>query len=255
MGNFTYYLSANASFSKNKIIEQSEQQRAYDWMNRTGNPIGTPFGYVFDRYFTENDDLTKFPDQSQLGEILPGDLKYKDLNNDNIIDQNDQMEIGKPSIPDFFYGINAGFSYKGVDFNVLFQGVSGVDKIFSGSLVYEFVNGKGNVTKAQLGRWTPGSGQNATYPRLAIQQFSNNRQSSNYWIKDGSYMRLKTIELGYTLNKPVTEKLHLGKIRVYINAYNLFTWSKIDFTDPESSADGTNYPIPRIISAGLNIGF
>lgn len=255
IGDFAYAISANASFARNKILEQKEQNRAYDWMIRTGKPIGTRFGYVFDRFFTENDDLSALPNQSQLGEVKPGDLKYKDLNNDMIIDENDQTVIGKPSIPEFYYGINAGLSYKGIDLNLLFQGVSSVDKSYSGSLIYEFVGGKGNVSERHLDRWTPGSGQNAGYPRLAIQQFSNNRVSSSFWLNNGSFLRLKTIELGYTFNESLVQKIHLKKLRVYANAYNLFTFSKIDFVDPESTSDGTNYPISKMISAGLNIGF
>lgn len=255
VGDFGYFISANATAAKNSIIEQKEQPRAYEWMERTGNPIGSRFGYVFDRYFTEDDDFSQLPDQSQLGNVFPGDLKYKDLNGDNIIDDNDQMRIAKSSVPQFYYGVNAGFNFKGIDFSILFQGVAETEKVFSGSLIYEFVGGKGNVTKEHLGRWITGSGQNASYPRLSIQHFSNNRASSNYWVKDGSFLRLKTVELGYSLSKPVLEKLKLEKLRVYVNAYNLFTWNKFDFTDPETASDGTNYPIPSIVSVGFNIGF
>lgn len=251
VGDFSYFISSNATFAKDKIIEQKEQQRAYDWMIQTGNRIGTKYGYVFDRFFTEADNFSALPDQSMLGQVHPGDLKYKDLNGDNIIDNNDQMKIGEAGLPEIYYGLNGGVSFKGIDFSVLFQGVSSTEKLFSGSMVYEFIGGKGNVTDAQLGRWTPGSGQDATYPRLAIQQFSNSRASSTFWVKDCSYLRLKTIELGYSLPKSVIEKVHLNKVRVYTNAYNLLTWSKLKFPDPETSSYGIN----SIVSVGLNIGF
>jgi TonB-linked SusC/RagA family outer membrane protein len=254
-GGFEYFLNANATFTKNIIIEQKEQPKLYEWMERTGNPIDSRFGYVFDRYFTENDDFSQLPDQSQLGTVRPGDLKYKDLNGDNIIDLNDQKLIGSSYVPKLFYGLNAGFNFKGIDFNVLFQGMRGTDQIFSGSMVYEFINGKGNVTKKHLGRWTTGSGQNATYPRLAIEESSNNRQPSDYWVMDGSYLRLKTIELGYPCTPSVLKKIYLKKLRLYLSGYNLLTWSKIDFTDPETTASGTNYPVSSMISAGLNLGF
>lgn len=255
VGDFSYFISTNATFVRNKIINQKEEQRAYDWMVRTNNPIETKFGYVFDRFFTENDNFTELPDQSLLGQVHPGDLKYKDLNGDNLIDENDQMKIGKSEVPELFYGVNAGINFKGIDLSILFQGASGMDKVFTGSLAYEFVGGKGNVTKEHLGRWKPGSGQNATYPRLGVQQTSNSRKTSTFWIKDGSYLRLKTIELGYTLPNSIIEKVHLTKLRIYANAYNLFTWSKIKSVDPETSSDGSNYPIPSIVSVGLNIGF
>jgi len=122
MGDFSYFLSANGLMAKSNIVEQAEEYRAYDWMKRTGNPIGSQFGYVFDRYFTEADDLASLPDQSQLGLYQAGDLKYKDLNNDGFINENDQRLIGKADLPELFYGVNLGIAYKAFDFKVLFQG-------------------------------------------------------------------------------------------------------------------------------------
>ena len=254
-GDFNCYLSANATLAKNEILEQSEEIRAYDWMVRTGNPIGSKFGYTFDRYFTELDDFSSLPDQSQLGSIQPGDLKYKDLNGDNVIDDNDISLIGKSRTPELFYGLSAGMSFKGFDVNILFQGVSGLDVYYTGDLNFAFVDGKGNVNERHLGRWTPGSEQSATYPRLSIGSAQNNRVNSDYWLKDGSYIRLKTVEIGYTIPESISEKLRISKLRIYTSGYNLFTWDKIDFNDPESAADGLGYPISRYITAGLNISF
>jgi TonB-linked SusC/RagA family outer membrane protein len=254
-GKLNYYVSFNATMVKSKILEQAEEYREHDWMVRTGNPIGAKFGYTFDRYFTEDDDISSLPDQSQLGSVQPGDLKYKDLNGDMVIDENDISMIGKSSTPEVFYGISAGMAFAGFDVNVLFQGISKIDRYYKGDLNFEFQNGKGNVNERHLGRWQPGSGQSATYPRLSVGSAQNNRVNSDFWLKDGSYLRLKTLEIGYTIPASLTEKLNISKFRIYTSGYNLFTWDKIDFTDPESATNGMGYPITKYVTAGLNISF
>lgn len=255
IGGFKYFVSANGLIAKNKIVEQAEQSRNYEWMERTGQMIGAQFGYVFDRYFTEADDLSALPDQSQLGSYQAGDLKYKDLNDDGIIDDNDMRMIAKSDLPQTFYGISGGFEVAGFDFRILLQGATDFDRFFDGNAIYEFVGGKGNVTERHLGRWQTGAGQNATYPRLGIQQVSNNRVKSDYWKEDGSYLRLKTIEFGYSFNDKLLEKVKMKKLRIYVSGYNLATWGKFDFADPEATNNLQAYPISSYLTAGVNIGF
>lgn len=254
-GKFSYFVSANATLAKNKILEQAEEARAYDWMERTGHPIGSKFGYVFDRYFTEEDDFSSLPDQSQLGSVQPGDLKYRDLSGDGIIDEEDMTLVGKSGTPEFFYGFSGGFSFGGFDVSVLFQGISGIERYYKDALTFEFLGGKGNVNSRHLQAWTPGSGQSAGYPRLSIGSAQNNRVNSDYWLKDASYLRLKSLEVGYTVPAVASGKIGLSGVRVYVAGYNLMTWDDIEFTDPESAANGIGYPVARYLSAGLNISF
>ena len=164
------YLSANGTYASNKIIAQNEETREYEWQYRTGHSIGSRFGYLFDRFFTENDNLTSLPDQSSLGEIIPGSLKYIDISGDNIIDDRDITYLGKGDFPEIWYGFSGGFDYKGFDFNFQFSGVANRTIMYSGDLAYAINNGKGSVNEWHLDRWQTGDGQNASYPSLSINQ-------------------------------------------------------------------------------------
>jgi TonB-linked SusC/RagA family outer membrane protein len=255
-GDFRYYITANVTFVENKILEQREEDRAYEWMVRTGNPVGSQFGYVFDRYFTEEDDFSTLPDQSLLGKVMPGDLKYQDLNGDNIINENDQKIIGKSSVPETYFGLNMGLEYKGFGLDILFQGMTNVEQYFNGAMIFEFSGGRGNVTSTHLNRWNPGDGQDAGYPRLGIQDVSNNRVKSDYWIKDISLIRLKSAQLTYSFDENFVKNVEwVRKFEIYLSGYNLFTWSGVDLFDPETSANGQHYPITSYYTLGFNIGF
>lgn len=252
---FSYSINANYSFSKNKIVYQDEEYREFPWMYRTGNALNTRFGYVFDRFFTEEDDVASLPDQSLLGGTQkPGDLKYKDLNNDKVIDEKDMTAIGNPKPPKANYGIGAGMQYKGVDLNVLFHGAYGGTSYYNNYTYWAFHDRTGNVLEHHLDRWKPGSGQSAGYPRLSLSN-SNNTATSSYWVKENSFLRLKYIELGYTLPIQISQKAGMSKARVFVNGQNLFCWDKVGIIDPELEDGGMSFPIQRTISVGLNIVF
>jgi len=258
--NFEYFVKGNFSIAQNKVVYSNEQFRNHPWMYTTGHPSGCRYGYVFDRYFVESDfDANNKPvadiaDQSLLGTTQPGDLKYKDLSNDGVIDANDQTVIGDPKIPEINYGINLGFKTCGFDFNALIMGTGNSTTYNSGYTYWDF-NGKiGNVLEHHLGRWVPGSGQNATYPRLSIAG-TNNYVSSSYWVQDNSFVRFKYVELGYTLPSKVSKKIGASKVRFFVNGNNLFVWSNVKDKDPELQENGLAYPIPRTYSVGLNLNF
>jgi TonB-linked SusC/RagA family outer membrane protein len=254
IGEFGYHLGLNLSKFSNRIVFQDEQYREYPWMYRTGKELGTRFGYTFERFFTENDDMSQLPDQSLLGSQRPGDLKYKDLNNDNVINDSDFGPIGKPKMPEINYGITTGFSYKGLSLSVMFHGTKNGTSYWSGPTYWEFYNKTGNVLKHHLDRWQPGSGQSAGYPRLTLSN-TNNTQTSSYWVKDNSFLRLQFVELGYTLPQDISKKAGMSKTRIFVNANNLYCWDKMGIIDPEMIDGGLDYPIQRTISIGLNIGF
>ena len=253
--NLSYYVNMNYSFARNKIVYQNEEYREYPWMYTTGSALNSRYGYVFDRYFTEEDNITSLPDQSVLGGAQqPGDLKYKDLNNDGRIDENDMTVIGNPKAPKGNYGVGLGVEYKGIDLNVLFHGAHGGTSYYDNYTYWAFHNKTGNVLEHHLDRWRPGSGQSADYPRLSLSN-SNNTVTSSYWLKENAFLRLKYIELGYTLPIHISQKAGMSKARIFVNGQNLFCWDKTGIIDPELEDGGLAFPIQRTISAGLNIVF
>jgi len=251
---FSYFVQLNYSFAQNKIVYQDEIYQNYPWMYKTGHPLDTRFGYVFDRYYTENDNIASLPDQSLLGTQQPGDLKYKDLNGDGVIDNNDMQAIGKSKLPTTTYGISLGMQYKGFDCNVLFHGAAGSSIALSGPTYWDFYNQTGNVLEHHLGRWQPGDGQSAGYPRLTLTN-TNNYTGNSYWIKDNSFIRLKYVEIGYTLPLHISKKAGMSKARIFVNGNNLYCWDKLGVFDPELSDAGTAFPIQRTFSAGFNVSF
>jgi len=252
---FSYFIGVNYSFAENKIVYRDEQIRNHPWMYRTGYPVDSRFGLVFDRYFTENDDITSLPNQSAQGaQQTAGDLKYADLNNDHVIDANDEKMIGNPVLPTTNYGINFGAQFKGFDVSVFFHGARGGTRYCSGVTYWDFNDRLGNVLEHHLDRWQPGSGQDAAYPRLSLNN-QNNYAPSSYWVKDNSFIRLKYIEIGYTLPAQISQKVGMSKARIFVNGNNLFCWDKTGVTDPELKDDGLTFPVQRTLSVGLNISF
>ena len=231
-----------------------EESRNYPWMYHTGHPFETRFGYVFDRFFTEQDDIANLPDQSLLGSQQPGDLKYKDLNGDNVIDDNDITKIGDAKAPEINFGINLGIAFKGFDFNVLFQGTKNSTTYNSGYTYWEFVNKIGNVLDHHLSRWTPGSDQSAGYPRLTLSN-TNNFATNSYWVQDNSFVRLKFMELGYTFPVKLVSNLKMSGIRIFINGNNVLLWDKVKQKDPEIQDNGISYPLLRTFSLGISARF
>lgn len=254
-GDFGYFFNVNYSVTEDKIVNQNEVYREYPWMYRTGKALSTRFGYQFDRFFTEEDDIASLPSQAvQGGTQRPGDLKYKDLNDDKVIDDNDYCSIGNPKMPRGNYGIGMGVQFKGLDATVSFHGTHGGTSYYSGYTYWAFNNRIGNVLEHHLDRWQPGSGQSADYPRLSLSN-SNNTATSSYWVKDNSFVRLKYVELGYTFPLRLSKKAGMTKARIFVNGYNLFCWDKMGIIDPELNDGGLYFPIQRTISVGLNLGF
>jgi TonB-linked SusC/RagA family outer membrane protein len=252
IGNFNYYIAPNV-FSLQKITEyQDEISRPYSWMVRTGQRDDQTFGYEADGLFQNQAEINS--SAKILGYTpVPGDIKYKDLNNDGILNELDIKAL-KNNNPIWYYGLNVGFNYKGFDFSALLQGVQNRYIYVSGATEWAFQSsGLGQAFEQNLGRWTPATAATATQPRLTIGTNPNNEATSSYWLHDGSYIRLKNIELGYTLPKVVTNKLKLASVRFFVNSLNTFTHSAYDRVDPEVFGNG--YPLQKVVNAGLNVKF
>jgi TonB-linked SusC/RagA family outer membrane protein len=252
LGRFHYFVAPNASLLKSTSVFSDEVPQNYPWMQRTGLPSGQPFGYVAEGLFQTAGEADASP--TVVGYTAQaGDIKYRDLNADGFIDANDVTAIGHRK-PLLFYGLNLGFNGLGFDFSALLQGVENRQYFYNGAPVYEFQNnGRGQAFAHHLNRWTPESGTQATYPRLTIGQNINNHVNSSYWLKSGDYLRLKNVELGYTLPAAISQRIRLATVRVFLNGTNLATRADFDEVDPETYSGV--YPMLRAYSGGINIKF
>ncbi len=264
-GTLDFTLRGNFTYSKNKIVERDEENTVYYYLMQEGHRVNQAMGLVALGLFKDYDDIRNSPKQT-FGTLMPGDIKYKDVNGDGVIDNNDKVAIGATTRPNLTYGFGTSLIWKGFDLSVLFQGVGKSTFFIDGSTVHMFRNGDGggNVLKqmAFSNRWIPSeiSGTkdtedpNADYPRLTYGWNSNNMQSSTFWLKNGAYIRLKTLDFGYTIPSSLTRKFHCSKIRVYFTGTNLLTWSAFDLWDPElASSDGKTYPLSKTFSLGINV--
>lgn len=247
---FSYFVSANAALQKTEVLYIDEVFRPYPWMSRTGNVIGQQYGYIADGFFQQNDDFINTP---TIDGYTPqaGDIKYRDLNDDGVINQFDQAPIYTDK-PMFIYGISAGFAWKGFDLSLLLQGVQNRDIYLSGNGYWEFQNnGFGQAYEHHLNRWTPATAATASYPRLGIGTNPNNQAFSSFWVRNGSYARLKNVEVGYTLPSAVTRVVKLQSARFFVSGLNLLTFSSLDGVDPEVYNGA--YPLQKLVNIGLNI--
>ena len=252
-GNFTY--------SKSKILEYDEQYSHYAYSRNSGFRVDQARGLIALGLFKDYDDIRYSPDQSALKgdfEIAPGDIKYKDVNGDGKINDNDIVPIGSTTKPNLIYGFGISAQWKGFDFNVLFQGVGESSFFINGFTVYPFSQGSwGNILTDVVGNyWSLGKNEDihAKYPRLTYGNNSNNNRASTYWLRDGSYLRLKNLEIGYTLPKAFVSKMHIQNVRFYFMATNLLTFSEFDLWDPElGSSNGQQYPLSRTFTLGMTI--
>ncbi len=253
---FNYFVSANASLQKTELLYSNEVNQPYDYMRRTGQPVGQPFGFTADGLFQSQAEIdhggkNNGPAPTFLGYTpQPGDIKYKDLNGDGVINQLDITSIGSAK-PQLVLGLNFGFDYKGFDFSALFQGIRNINNYLSGNSYWEFQNGGfGQAYTQQLDRWTP-SNPNASYPRLGIGSNTNNQAFSSYWYRKADYLRLKNAEIGYTVPARFSNIIKLPSVRVFANGLNLFTITSLKDVDPEVYNGA--YPIQRVFNIGVNV--
>jgi hypothetical protein len=251
----TYNVQGNISFARNKIKFMDEESKPYPYLYNTGQPLGQLYGLTAIGFFQSQNDIDNSP--TQFGKLIPGDLKYKDLNGDGLINDNDAGPIGSTSTPEVFYGMSLSAQWKNIDLSCLFQGAGNVNIILNNQAAYEFWN-HGNVMEQHLGRWTPTTAATATYPALHYSVNANNHRFSSFFLKDASYTRLKNVEVGYTFNRPGIKRLiGISSVRLFANAQNVFTWDKVGGTfDPEiPSGNGAVYPQQRVINFGASVDF
>jgi hypothetical protein len=248
--NLHYFVDLNVWYAKNKIVYNAETVQKDPYRNLTGRPINQPFLLQAIDFFKDQPDIDASPKQI-FALVQPGDIKYKDQNNDDIIDQNDYYPIGKSEIPELTYGLHTGLEYKGFDLDIFFQGTANCSVYLTGYDFYAFQN-DGKISSLAQGRWTPETAERATYPRLTSYNNLNNFQPSSFWQRNGSFIKLRSIELGYDISEKVVKKIRLDNARVFINGTNLFSLDHVDIADPETL---TGYPAVRSFSIGAKIQF
>ena len=195
-----------------------------------------------------------------MQDLKPGDLKYRDMNGDGFIDDRDETFIGYSDVPENTYALTLGADYKGWGFSVMFQGVDHVSRYYDAEAMYAFING-GKVKEHHLDRWNPAVSEaenlaNASYPLLHYANYGDHNQRLNsFFLQNGAFLRLKNIELSYTLPENWIKHIGMSQCRLYVNANNLITWDHLDdLVDPESN--GSNmYPICKTVNFGLNVTF
>ncbi len=257
---FRYNLGLTYTHAKNEIVSMDEPALKTEYRKREGHPINQYFGLVCDGFLTQNDLNNPDLPKSTFGSQKVGDLKYRDMNKDGFIDERDETYIGYSDIPENTYAFTVGCDYKGWGFSVMFQGVDRVSRYYDAEAMFAFVNG-GKVREHHLERWNPALSEaenlkQATYPLLHYAGSGNHNQRLNsFFLKNGSFMRLKNIELSYSLPQSWIKKAGMSNCRLYVNANNLITWDHLDnLCDPESN--GSNrYPIMKSVNLGINVKF
>lgn len=260
VNDFSYYVSANWSCEQSKLLYMDEQEVPEEYLRQTGRPAGAIYGLVADGFFTTREEIEKSPVIEGFENIQPGDIKYKDLNNDKVINEFDRTVIGGDK-PYSYFGIGLGFKWRGLDFSMFWQGAYNRDLYLQDWTLLEGfqANGRyyGQAYENMLGRWTPETAESATFPRLTAGGNEYNRGNgwnSSFWLRSGNFIRLKDISLGYNLPDSFCNN-YLGglRLKIFVNGQNLFTKSACDLVDPEVGF--TSYPLQRCISTGINIRF
>lgn len=265
LGQVDLTLRGNLTYAQNEVLEYDESNVFYPYRKTEGYRWNQTRGLISLGLFKDYDDIRNSPTQ-MWGTVMPGDIKYKDVNGDGVINDDDEVPIGSTSTPNLIYGIGLSASWKGVDINVHFQGAGESSYMINGSAVWAFSDGLwGNILTdmAKPGnRWISSeiSGNpatenpNAKYPRLSYGANWNNNRNSTFWMRSGSYLRFKTLEIGYTLPKSWTNKIHFGDVRIYFLGNNLAVWDSLKLWDPEiTSENGMKYPLSKSYTLGLTV--
>ena len=253
-GDWSLSVMGNYSFNRNKVLED-DSTAAYPWQSTIGNKVGQRFGLVALGLFESKEEIAASP--VQTGDTRPGDIKYKDINGDGLINEYDEVPIGWGNVPEIIYGVGFSVGWKNLSLTAMFQGAAHVDAMLSGEGVLPFAqgSGRGNLLSNITDRWTEQNPrQDAFYPRLSIGTINMNYEKSTWWLKNTSYLRLKNVELSYTLPDRWMKHIRLENARIFIQGVNLLTFSPFDIWDVELG-DGRGAAYPNISSASLGLSF
>lgn len=263
VGDVNLTIRGNMTYSKNEILERDEAYNVYEYQMDEGHRVDQAKGLIALGLFKDYDDIRNSPRQD-FGSVQPGDIKYKEVNGDGVINDGDRVAIGATTKPNLIYGMGISAQWKGLDVNLHFQGAGKSTFFIDGPSVYAFSSGTwGNILSDLVeNRWIDSSisnnpateNPNASYPRLSYGGSGNNFRQSTYWLRNGSYLRLKTLEIGYSLPKSMVNKIHFNSMRLFFIGTNLLTFSSFKLWDPElGSSNGEKYPLAKMFTLGLSV--
>lgn len=251
-GDFSYAIGGTFSYLTSKIINDNQAYQEYDYLYHKGNRLGQKYGLEVVGFFQDQMDINNSPSQT-FSTVAPGDIKYKDQNGDNVIDEKDVVKMFGSGMPRFYFGFDFTLAYKNFEVYADFQGLTGVTVSLLNSPLYKPLVNNGNISKTFLNRETPWSmadKENATMPRLTTLENKNNYRQNSLWYKDGSFIKLRSLVLSYTFKKEMTR---FADVKVFVEGNNLFSLDNIRFTDPEQLQMG--YPSTRSFWTGVKFNF
>ncbi len=264
IGDFRYQISPSLAFVRNKIVDMYEVPPMYSYLSRIGLPVGQPFGYDLFEFYNEGTEErykaaygTDMPDQKI--DLKYGDAVYVDLNADGVIDENDQKPLGYTEQPEITWSVNSSLNWKGLDFSMLWVGAGHTSRSLNGYFRAQF----GSTNTSALAQWVADNSwtednPNAILPRISITNRVHNNHDSRAWLVNSRYVRLKNVELGYTINKPKWLPI-LNYIRFYVSGQNLLTFADFKGNDPEAPGQGLDYgvryPMTRVYNFGFQVNF
>ena len=256
IGDLTFNLGGAFNYNKNEIKEMAEEPKAYDNLVETGNPLQSTYGLVAIGLFKDEADIASSPAQN-FSTVRPGDIKYQDINNDGVIDANDKTKIGYSAYaPELFYNFHAGAEYKGIGINLMFQGVGRYTANLSAKgMFWPLLNTTSLSQQYYDGRWSPSNPDvNAAFPRLSTSSNANNYQTSTYWQRNRSFLKLRNVEVYYNLPASLMQKTGFMKTaKVYVRGIDLLCFNHLDEADPECY--GVSAPLNKSVVAGVQLSF
>lgn len=254
-GTFTYATSKADEWEEPDYAETP-------WLSRVGQSLSQTWGYIAERLFIDDAEVKNSP--TQIGKYMAGDIKYRDVNRDGKISELDKVPIGFPTTPEINYGFGLSVGYRGLDASFFFQGSARQSFWLDLGKITPFLDG--NSDDGLTGHnavldvfandyWSENNRDAyALWPRLANYTVDNNNQTSTWFMQDASFLRLKSVELGYTLPRKLSEKVHLQNLRLYVSGTNLLCFSRFKLWDPEMAGNGLGYPVQRVFNIGVNVG-
>ncbi len=257
ISDFSYTIQGNVSFTKNKVTSMVEVAGMNSWEYRTGQAVMQQWGLQVsdEKFFKDQSDIDASP-KSSYGSVQPGDVKYVDQNGDKVIDSQDFVPLGNTSVPEWNFGLTLGCEYKGFDFNVLFTGIANRSLFISNNVLWGMQDN--NKITAEVAENSWGVSSTPQYPRLTNQVNLNNYQRSSLWLKNMDFLRIQTLEIGYSLPKKMLSKANISEVRFFVNGYNLFSFdsmSKYNLSAEIPNAGVTLYPETRVINIGTSLKF
>ena len=257
-----FYITArgNFTYTTNEILVNGEPEFQNENLSRIGYPINQQWGYLAERLFVDQEDIDNSPEQfngfSSSNAYLPGDIKYTDVNSDGAINELDMVPIGKPYVPEIVYGFGFSMGYKNIDLSMFMQGTARTSFFIQPENISPFVNERNAMSIIADNHWSENNPDpNAFWPRLSTYKIENNEKPSTWWLRDGDFLRLKSVEVGYTIPEKFGNIFTTVNTRIYFSGLNLLNFSKFDLWDPEMAGNGLGYPPQRVINIGLQAKF